>query len=54
MNKNVIITILAIIGGLVVLGWLLKFSFKLIGILLLIGIGVVIYQVVTAMMGKSR
>ena len=39
-NKNLIVTILAIIGGIVVLGWLLKLSFKLLG--LLIGVALVV------------
>ena len=40
MSKNTLITILAIIGGIVVLGWVLKLSFKLLGIL--IGVGIVV------------
>ncbi len=32
MSKNTLITILAVIGAFVVMGWLLKLSFKLIGI----------------------
>ena len=42
-NKNLIVTILAIIGGLVVLGWILKVTFNLLGPLLLIGVAVLIY-----------
>ena len=34
MSKNTIITILAVIGAVVVLGWLLKLSFQLLGILI--------------------
>ncbi|MEZ0495601.1 hypothetical protein [Sphingomonas sp. IW22] len=34
MSKNTIITILAIIGAIVVLGWVLKLSFKLLGVLI--------------------
>ncbi|MDO7842453.1 hypothetical protein [Sphingomonas immobilis] len=45
MNKNAIVTILAIIGGLVVLGWVLKLTFALLGPLLVIGVGVLIYLV---------
>ena len=40
MTKNTLVTILAIIGGIVVLGWLLKLSFKLLGIL--IGVALVV------------
>ncbi len=42
-NKNLIVTILAIIGGVVVLGWILKITFNLLGPLLLIGVAVLIY-----------
>ena len=42
-NKNLIVTILAIIGGIVVLGWILKITFNLLGPLLLIGVAVLIY-----------
>ena len=42
-NKNLIFTILAIIGGLVVLGWLLRITFALLGPLLLIAVAVGIY-----------
>ncbi|MES2988344.1 MAG: hypothetical protein V4808_10605 [Pseudomonadota bacterium] len=42
-NKNLIVTILAIIGGIVVLGWLLRFTFAMLGPLVLIGIAVLIY-----------
>jgi hypothetical protein len=47
MNKNLIVTILAIIGAVVVAGWVLKLTFKLIGPLLLIGLGVVIYMAIS-------
>ena len=40
MSKNTLITILAIIGAIVVLGWVLKISFKLLG--LAIGAAIVI------------
>lgn len=40
MSKNTLVTILAVIGGIVVLGWLLKLSFKLLA--LLIGAGIVV------------
>jgi predicted membrane chloride channel (bestrophin family) len=43
-NKNLIVTILAIIGGIVVLGWVLKITFALLGPLILIGIAVLIYM----------
>ena len=43
-NKNLIVTILAIIGGIVVLGWVLKITFALLGPLILIGIAVLLYM----------
>ena len=43
-NKNLIVTILAIIGGIVVLGWVLKITFSLLGPLILIGIAVLLYM----------
>lgn len=45
MSKNTIFTLLAIIGGLVVAGWVLKAALHLLGPLLLIGGAVVIYLV---------
>ncbi|SDA15959.1 hypothetical protein [Sphingomonas sp. NFR15] len=46
-DKNLIVTILAIIGGIVVLGWLLKLTFALLGPVIVIAIGVVIYLALT-------
>ncbi|MBX3594511.1 hypothetical protein [Sphingomonas sp.] len=46
MSKNTIVTILAVIGGLVVLGWVLKLAVKLFIPLLLIGVGVAVYLAV--------
>ena len=43
-NKNLIVTILAIIGGIVVLGWVLRLTFALLGPLILIGVAVLIYM----------
>jgi hypothetical protein len=40
MSKNTLVTILAVIGAVVVLGWVLKLSFKLLGVL--IGAAIVI------------
>lgn len=47
VSKNTIVTILAVIGGIVVLGWVLKLAAKLFVPLLLIGIGVAVYLAVT-------
>jgi predicted membrane chloride channel (bestrophin family) len=46
VSKNTIVTILAVIGGIVVLGWVLKLAAKLFVPLLLIGIGVAVYLAV--------
>lgn len=46
VSKNTIVTILAIIGGIVVLGWVLKLAAKLFVPLLLVGIGVGVYLMV--------
>jgi hypothetical protein len=42
-NKNLLVTILAIIGGIVVLGWVLKLTFALLGPLVLVGLAVLVY-----------
>lgn len=47
MNKGNVILILAVIGALVVAGWVLRLAFALLGPLLLIGAGVVLYLVLT-------
>ena len=47
MSKNTIVTILAIIGGIVVLGGALKLTFKLLGLLIVVAIGFGIYKLVT-------
>ena len=47
MNKNTIILILAIIGGIVVAGWGLRLTLSLLGPLVVIGLGVVIYLALT-------
>ncbi|MGH6615319.1 hypothetical protein [Sphingomonas sp.] len=54
MNKNTLITILAVIGGIVVLGWALKLTFKLLGLLIVIGIGLVIYFGAQKMLGGPK
>lgn len=46
MNQKTLITILAVIGGIVVLGWVLKLAVKLFIPLLLIGVGVAVYLAV--------
>lgn len=51
MSKNTIITILAIIGGIVVLGWVLRLTFALLGPIIVIGLGVILYL---ALSGNKR
>ncbi len=46
MNKNTVVTILAIIGGIVVLGWVLKLTIKLIVPLILLAIGYGVYKAI--------
>ena len=41
MNKNTVFTILAVIGGLVVLGWVLRIAFSLVPLLIVAGLVVV-------------
>ena len=48
VSKNTIVTILAIIGGIVVLGWVLRLTFALLGPIIVIGLGVVIYLALTS------
>ncbi|MBX9796165.1 hypothetical protein [Sphingomonas sp.] len=47
MNKKTIVSILAVIGGLVVLGWVLRLTFALLGPIVVIGLGVVAYFALT-------
>lgn len=54
MSKNTLVTILAIIGGIVVIGWALKVTFKLLGLLIVIGIGLAIYFAVQSATGKGK
>jgi 1,4-dihydroxy-2-naphthoate octaprenyltransferase len=42
-DKKAIITVLAVIGGLVVLGWLLKIMFGVLPFLILLGIAAAVY-----------
>jgi len=42
-NKNLLFTILAIIGGIVVLGWVLRLTFALLGPIIIIGLAVLVY-----------
>ena len=53
MNKNLIVTILAVIGGLVVLGWVLRLTFALLGPLLIIGLAVLVYLALSKNKGSG-
>ncbi|MBB4097756.1 hypothetical protein [Sphingomonas kyeonggiensis] len=53
-TKNLIFVILAIIGGIVVLGWTLKIAFKLVGIAIVLGLAVLAYIFIQNMVGKGR
>jgi hypothetical protein len=51
-NKGLIVTILAIIGGIVVLGWALKLFANLFGLLILVVVVVVVVLFVQNVLGK--
>jgi membrane protein implicated in regulation of membrane protease activity len=53
-TKNLLFVILAVIGALVVGGWLLKIAFKLLGLVILIGLAVVAYILIQKMVGRGR
>jgi len=53
-TKNLLFVILAVIGALVIGGWVLKIAFKLLGIVILIGLAVVAYILIQKMVGRGR
>ena len=53
-TKNLLFVILAVIGALVIGGWVLKIAFKLLGIVILIGLAVVAYILIQKMVGQGR
>ena len=53
-DANPIVIVLAVIGGLVVLGWLLRLAFGLIPLLILVAVGVGLYIVIQNASGKGR
>jgi membrane protein implicated in regulation of membrane protease activity len=53
-TKNLLFVILAVIGALVVGGWLLKIAFELLGVVILIGLAVVAYILIQKMVGRGR
>ncbi len=57
MNNNqygLVVTILAVIGGLVVLGWVLRIAFGLIPLVILIAIGIFLYFFIQKAMGQGK
>jgi hypothetical protein len=53
-TKNVLFVVLAVIGAIVVGGWVLKIAFKLLGILILVGLAVVAFIVIQKLVGQGR
>ena len=53
-NKNLLFVILAIIGGIVVLGFVLKVAFKLIGLAIILGLGAALYFAVKNKFGGGN
>jgi membrane protein implicated in regulation of membrane protease activity len=53
-TKTLLFVILAVIGALVIGGWLLKIAFKLLGVVILIGLAVVAYILIQKMVGRGR
>ncbi|MDP5278396.1 hypothetical protein Q9Q95_05625 [Sphingomonas sp. DG1-23] len=53
-TKNVLFVALAVIGAIIVGGWVLKIAFKLLGIIILVGLAVVAFMVVQKLVGQGR
>ena len=53
-GMNPIVLVFVIIGALVVLGFVLKVAFTLIGLALLVGAGVILYYFVQGAKGNGR
>ncbi len=53
-TKNVLFVVLAVIGAIVVGGWVLKIAFKLLGIIILVGLAVVAFIVIQKLVGQGR
>jgi hypothetical protein len=53
-TKNVLFVVLAVIGAIVIGGWVLKIAFKLLGIMILVGLAVVAYMVIQKIVGQGR
>jgi hypothetical protein len=53
-TKNVLFVALAVIGAIIVGGWVLKIAFKLLGIIILVGLAVIAFMVVQKLVGQGR
>jgi len=53
-TKHLLFVILVVIVALVIGGWVLKIAFKLLGIVILIGLAVVAYILIQKMVGRGR
>ena len=53
-TKNVLFVVLAVIAAIVVGGWVLKIAFKLLGIVILVGLAVVAFIVIQKLVGQGR
>jgi len=53
-TKNVLFVVLAVIGAIVIGGWVLKIAFKLLGIIILVGLAVVAFMVIQKLVGQGR
>ena len=53
-TKHILFVVLAVIGAIVVAGWVLKIAFKLLGLVILIGLAVLAYMLVQKMVGQGR
>ncbi|NIJ20070.1 hypothetical protein FHS95_001762 [Sphingomonas naasensis] len=53
-TKNVLFVVLAVIGAIVVGGWVLKIAFKLLGIIILVGLAAVAFMVIQKLVGQGR
>lgn len=53
-SSNPIVIVLAVIGAFVVLGLVLKVAFKLIGLAVIIGLGLIVYFAVQGAQGRGR
>ncbi|AJP71871.1 hypothetical protein TS85_08855 [Sphingomonas hengshuiensis] len=53
-TKNLLFIILAVVGGFVVLGWVLKIAFKLIGLFIVLAIAVGGYLVIKKLVEQGR